>query len=250
MTDIQIVEYRDWSQFKAEYLRDLFGDGIFRASEFVFRGQSDEAWALETSFDRWFRLRYREGSTDRLAIADALIREFKAELTRRYPQHDSLAASEAAVIALAQHFGVPTRLLDWSGSPYIAAFFAFSDAMAMSMTSKHIGVWALRRSAPVWNAESGVALVELAGGGNDRLRQQMGCFTLNRTPYRTLEEYVRTGPEGPPALIKAIVPTSEAITALADLDAMSINHFTTFPEIAGCALAAQLRVLIGGGGRK
>jgi len=245
---MRILQYRDWSHFKAEYVGDLFADGIFRVGDYVFRGQSDDAWPLETSFDRWFRIRYKDQAGDRLAIADSLIREFRAELTRRYPKHEALIGAESEIIALAQHFGVPTRLLDWSASPYIAAFFSFSDAVSLSMTSKGVAIWALRKDAPIWNSEAGVALIELPGGGNERLREQLGCFTLNRTPYRTLEEYVGASPEEPLALLKAVIPTEEASIALADLDAMGINHVTTFPEVVGCALAAQLRVLIGRAG--
>jgi FRG domain-containing protein len=240
-----MLEYRGWPQFKAEYIRDLFQDGVFRPGVYVFRGQSDDGWTLESSFDRWFRVRYRDTTVDRLKVANALIEEFRLEISRRFPSHAALGGTEEDIIALAQHFGVPTRLLDWSGSPYIAAFFAFSDAVSLSMASKEICIWALRRDAPVWNADAGVRVVDLPGGGNDRLQRQSGCFTLNRTPFRSLEEYVRNGESDVIALLKAVIPTREAFVALADLDAMGINHVSTFPEVGGCALAAQLRVLMG-----
>jgi hypothetical protein len=248
MGTIRTCDYQSWAHFKSEYIQDVFGDDVFRSGEYAFRGQSDDSWTLETSFDRWFRVRYRGAEGIRLTVADALIKAFRDEITRHYPDHKALVEADAAVTALAQHFGVPTRLLDWSDSPYIASFFAFSDAVAMSMNSKRVAVWALRKSAPVWNAEAGVGLVALQGSGNDRLRQQLGCFTLNRTPYRTLEEYVAADSDEMEMLVKAVIPTAEAQAALADLDAMGINHVTTFPEIAGCALAAQLRVLMGADG--
>jgi hypothetical protein len=45
-----------------------------------------------------------------------------------------------SLMALAQHYGVPTRLLDWTRNPFIAAYFA---AIGAHESAEKICVWAL-----------------------------------------------------------------------------------------------------------
>jgi hypothetical protein len=51
-------------------------------------------------------------------------------------------------LALMQHYGAPTRLLDWTYSFYVAAFFALSDAVSFPKQDRRPAiVWALHRNA-------------------------------------------------------------------------------------------------------
>jgi FRG domain len=48
-----------------------------------------------------------------------------------------------SILALAQHYGVPTRMLDWSLDPYVAAYFAAVSASAAEGGGGNLAVWAV-----------------------------------------------------------------------------------------------------------
>jgi hypothetical protein len=86
----------------------------------VFRGLNSTAYArMETSL---MRLRGEYWDKER-----HLIRNF-----RKYAYQDvDVGDSDWHWLPVGQHYGVPTRLLDWTYSPYIALHFATSDLLRM-----------------------------------------------------------------------------------------------------------------------
>ena len=78
---------------------------------------------------------------------------------------------------------------------------------------------------------------------NIRLRNQGGKFTLSRTPFGTLEEYVDKSATDL-ALTKVVLPAGEAERALPDLDSMGINTYHLFPDPTGLAGMATMRRLL------
>ena len=225
---ITTLNYPSWERLKTDFLMDLFGNGIFTSGRFVFRGQACSSWPLIPSFDRIY---------SRPEMWDKLLQCF-AESVQGYI-HEDIIQDKERLSALAQHYGLPTRLLDWSHSPYVSYFFAFSEHLLLkenTTRTENIAIWALDLTSEVWNDETGVQLVNPSKEGNSRLRNQDGMFTLSKTPMVTLEEYVNQFNDRPhPALIKAIVPKTEARKALAELESMRINPSTILGEIEGCA---------------
>jgi hypothetical protein len=81
-------------------------------SRFVYRGVADKDWTLETSLKR-----IGPACVD---VEAPLLRSFS-----RYAQPGEIPSDEIWFrLALAQHHGLPTRLLDWSFSPKVACHFA------------------------------------------------------------------------------------------------------------------------------
>ena len=86
------------------------------SNDWVFRGQN-YPWHLRPSIERIIEPRRLR------SVENTLLKEFMSRVhqyTRDPPNEDD----ELSCLALMQHHGAPTRLLDWSLSPFVAAFFA------------------------------------------------------------------------------------------------------------------------------
>jgi len=153
------------------------------------------------------------------------------------------------LMALAQHHGLPTRLLDWTRRAYVAAYFAASDAIAGGgRTDKaggnYIAVWALDVERKGLFREFEV--VRVPGSNNANIASQAGVFTLLRQQgirgqafqgTVLLDEYFMSQPECP--LAKVTLPLAQA-PALMELCAKySITAATMFPDYYGAAKAAN-----------
>ena len=91
-------------------------------NNFAYRGQSNEDWGLQTSIERHIR------QFDKMkSFEDHSIDTFKNNL-RIYSKENNQPNSKLAWLAFMQHYGVPTRLLDFSTSPYVALYFAIESA--------------------------------------------------------------------------------------------------------------------------
>jgi len=98
-------------------VRENEGDHL--RSPYVFRGMDVAKWALDTSLQRL----PKKPNTSTSLLENSLIRTF-----RKYANAGAFdEKSEWYVLAVAQHNGLPTRVLDWTTSPLVAAHFACGD---------------------------------------------------------------------------------------------------------------------------
>lgn len=239
MAEYKKVTCESWEYFKSTSIPVLCDKGPFTRGVYLFRGHGSATWSLMSSFDRAYVGKSRK---QKVKMADELVGIFRKE-AEGLDVDRSIWEDKVARLALAQHFGVPTRLLDWTESPYIAAFFAFAGIALNPNREAHVAVWCLNTKSEIWSPETGVEVIELPAYGNDRLRSQLGKFTLLKAPFDSLEEYVQKFEEDDGALTQFLIPSSHALVALADLDVMGINYPRLFSGLDGCAKAASLRML-------
>lgn len=238
-SNIEQKHFSSWENFKSEFGGHLFPNEPFRRGRYLFRGHSHPHWKLETTFDRMF---LNQPKATRLRIAEELLEVFKRGLEGEDIPSE-VRADPSLFHALGQHYGLPTRLLDWTESPYIAAFFAYNSRALWGVTDQSIAIWVLDTTHPIWSSHYGVEIIDVPSFGNKRIRNQSGKFTLSKTPFPDLESYVAAhGDEGQP-LRKFLLPAPEYAKALADLDAMGIHHGTVYPEIEGAAQMALSRIV-------
>jgi hypothetical protein len=224
---MQVLPLTNWEEYKSMVGR-LCNFPAHVADDHFFRGMSHASWVLTSTLDR---VRTFESAALRGRFEDALLRQFRQELIR-------LGTSEAAVpdgdalALLARHHGLPSSWIDWTTSPYVAAYFAFAGS-----GSEDVAIWYQSRS---WLPEE-FAPADLIDDPdllkfNPRALRQRGLFLRAAAGS---EEFVRMLDAG---LIKFILPAAMKRVGLEELDAMTINATNLFADYDGAARTAVDRV--------
>ncbi len=110
------IRVNSWNDLQNELFQDSWNPelGRFR-SRYAYRGLSDVDYHLETTLIR-LQGPYWE-------LEKHLLRNFRKYAHRNVVESDSVWHW----LSVAQHYGLPTRLLDWTYSPFIALHFATAN---------------------------------------------------------------------------------------------------------------------------
>ena len=106
----------NWDELQSAIFDGVWDEAILRyRNNCVYRGMADESWALVPTLNR--------ACAHDMSLEHQMLRSF-----RKYGYADLISVTSFwQMVAMAQQFGLPTRLLDWTYSPLVAAHFATED---------------------------------------------------------------------------------------------------------------------------
>lgn len=232
---VKAEQCENWADFKkwASQARDENGIA-------VFRGHGSNGFQLRTTLHRVGRHRLERYCADQLLQFRG---HAEAVLGVRFNMEDR--DDYATLLGLAQHHGLPTPLLDWTSSPYIAAFFAFADAIEALGTrpnETHVRIYGLTKdfvtnwappvvTLPYYSPY--VAFISISPRHNPRLYAQQGQFLVTNVAELegflcSMEKKVQKS-----ILVAVDIPIACASEALADLHFMGLSAATMFPGLDG-----------------
>lgn len=202
----------------------------FFEAPWIFRGVTSKNYQLIPSIGRK-DARKAKGNTKFSSLDEIeMLLRFKEQ---SIPFLTYQPKSDLEYLALAQHHQMPTRLLDWTESPLVAAYFA-----GRAMGSKGDGAIYAAKRPPTLSTRDETDPFSISETVlyqpphlSERIPAQRGVFTVHLDPTEVYE------PEG----VKLIIKKELCGLIKANLDICAINQATLFPGLDG--LAGNLRWL-------
>ncbi len=233
-------KYENWSEYKSEILSSKLEN-----SALVFRGVADNKYKLNTTF-------HRTGRNDLVRFLDEDLRRLHRYLSPQLPRTYDLdnATQLSSFLSLAQHHGHPTPLLDWTESPFIAAFFSFwsrKQNPKYTVTDRpsrdnYVRIFEFNRSnwsridfnsTVILHPEQQLWFYELPGFDNPRLLPQQSVVSFANIHDIEFEIKYIEQKSGNKILKIYDLNANMCDEALRELDLMGINEATMFPGIDG-----------------
>jgi hypothetical protein len=248
---VEELRVSSWGELQEQLFADAWHPELQRfRSAYAYRGRNDVAEDLSTSLLRL--------GGEPASVELHLLRNFRKYAQRQDVPFDSVWNW----LALAQHHGLPTRLLDWTYSPYVAAHFATSR---LEFFDRNGVVWMVdyvraQAEAPAelrevlaaqgMNVFTAELLADAAGGMrelaglaeddyvlfleppslNERIVNQYALFSLMSRPEASLDEWLESRPE----LSRRLVIPAELKWEVRDkLDQANITERVLFPGLDG-----------------
>jgi FRG domain len=246
------IQLTSWEEFEREIRK--FEDPTRKLwDEVWFRGQAEARWPLHSTLER------RSAKIRAVSAYLNLIGEIKPavetfigaafelpdrqeieEICREYDRFEPILRGSITYMAHLRHAGFPSPLLDWTNSPYVADYFAFSRA-------KHDGevaIYAYREHPANFKLGSSDAPQIISFGPlikthRRHFRQQSRYTTCVRyidgqwffTPHDGvfgMKDNLRQD-----LLCKITIPANERLKALRYFDKFNLNEFTLFDSEEG-----------------
>lgn len=229
---LPLNEVVNWASFKS-YVSRLEG------RRHLFRGQN-KPWRLRTSFHRSDR-----ADLHRFLNEDVQILHKHLSARTRHVFNLEVPNENGAFFNLVQHHGYPTPLLDWTYSPYVAAFFAYrgisnqgalnapaADRVRILVFDQAQWKADLRQLQQLLLAGPHLSIGEFMAIENERMIPQQAASTV--TNIDDIESYIKSKEANGKTYLWAIdLPVSERRIVVQELSYMGITAGSLFPGLDG-----------------
>jgi hypothetical protein len=190
-----------------------------------FRGQSDSEWNLLP----------KAGRKEHKLPGNRDLGRFK-DWEDQAIAYNELPKSRLERLAIAQHHGLATRMLDWTKNPLVAAYFAVIDE-----PKKDGAIYILERLEDFVNIDTPFDTIENFEGVicyipravSSRVINQKGMFTIHCPADKNIEIKESMISHKESNLSKVIIPSSLKLEVESMLDDYGVNAFTLFPDLDG-----------------
>lgn len=243
-----------WLDILDELYRDSWNPelGRFRAP-FAFRGMNRHDNSLASSL-----LRLADGRADLGRLELALLRNFRKYAHNEAPANDSIWDW----LALGQHRGLPTRLLDWTYSPLVALHFAtenpadfgedgvvwcvnfvqanrliprrlkrrLDEEASQTVTVEMLNAFPTLKAFDASARQPFVVFLE-PPALDARILNQLALFSLMSSPSARLDEWLTT--QEPSVYRKIRIPAALKWEIRDKLDQANVNERVLFPGLDG-----------------
>jgi hypothetical protein len=224
-----LSEFLDWAY------------GFTQSSGWIFRGQNNAEDGLIPGIAR------NDPKVDPSHAERSLLQDLKLRLPSVYAGH---VENDWELLALVQHHGAPTRLLDWTRSPLAALWFAVAE-YKRSDNRPDCAVWVCQARNSDYVSEKETASADPLKLTKTRLYQpsyfdrrlaaQQGLFSVHKYweaggRVVSLEKNKNFSTR----VRKLVVPSRFRFSLLKELSAIGVNAASLFPDLNG--LCAHLSI--------
>jgi hypothetical protein len=190
----------------------------------LYRGVKKTSYKLIPTVGR---LNNKRGKPFTKAQEQLMLKLFKQ---KGYPHLAGNVGDDIALLTIAQHHGMPTRLLDWTRNPLVAFYFAVRDEFALVEPVEDSAIYIYHPGSKVDLAKSfdpfAITKVEryIPKYWNPRIIAQVGEFTVHPDPAKAFE---------PPGLEVVHVQNAARKVIKLALQNLGVNSATLFPDLDG-----------------
>ena len=241
-------------------------------NNFVYRGHANASWKLESTLERVIGKNWSVDGATR--FEDYSLQRFKAKF-HLYDRENFEPKSKLSWLSIMQHYGIPTRLLDFTESPYVALYFALEFYEARS--SNDLAVYAIdytslleaslnyiKQKDKDFNETRAsinckqdiifdtivdrfsydIAWVTEPAQLNARMDRQSGCFILSGNRGLKLEEILNSDLYKNCQIVKCIISGQLYTNMFALLRKMNLNASVIYGDLAGLAKSIRMEMQV------